>query len=164
MRRFSPIPALFAATLLTLTACDHFAAAQATPSAQPQLTPTTNDPCRVRLDPASTIVVETLRAADGSCVPPSNLVVYRCDPSLDPPVAAVDVAGARRRFLGGSYAVPVAAIPADALSVGIAEIGRIWITRDNRRLYVEAGGRDERRLPPPADAAASHPPAALLPG
>src|SRR6266581_2973045 len=90
MRRFSPIPALFAATLLTLTACDHFAAAQATPSAQPQLTPATNDPCRVRLDPASTIVVETLRAADGSCVPPSNLVVYRCDPSLDPPVASVD--------------------------------------------------------------------------
>src|SRR5213076_911143 len=68
MRRFSPVPALFAAALLTLSACDHFAAAQATPSAQPQLTPATNDPCRVRLDPASTITVETLRAADGSCV------------------------------------------------------------------------------------------------
>ena len=164
MRRFSPVPTLFAATLLTLTACDHFAAAQATPSAQPQLTPATNDPCRVRLDPASTITVETLRAADGSCVPPSNLVVYRCDPSLDPPVAAVDVAGARRRFLGGPYAVPVAAIPTDALSVGIAEIGRIWITRDNRRLYVEAGGRIERWLSLPADGALSNPPTAFMLG
>src|SRR5438445_6489711 len=135
MRRFSPIPALFAAALLTLTGCDHFAAAQATPSAQPQLTPATNDPCRVRLDPASTIVVETLRAADGSCVPPSNLVVYRCDPSLDPPVAAVDVAGARRRFLGGSYAVPVPAIPSDALSVGIAAIARTTIYRAYQRYH-----------------------------
>src|SRR2546426_2906149 len=139
MRRFSSIPALFAA-LLTLTACDHFAAAEATPSAQPQLTPATNDPCRVRLDPASTITVETLRAADGSCVPPSNLVVYRCDPSLDPPVASVDVAGARRRFLGGPYAVPLGAIPTDALSVGIAEHGRTGITRDNPRSCGKAPG------------------------
>ena len=164
MRRSSLVPALFAAALLTLTACDHFAAAQATPSAQPQLTPAINDPCRVRLDPASTITVETLRAADGSCVPPSNLVIYRCDPSLDPPVAVVDVAGVRRRFLGGPYAVPVAAIPTDALSVGIAEIGRIWITRDSRRLYVEAGGRIERWLSLPADGAVSNPPTAFMLG
>src|SRR5439155_11417896 len=89
MRRFSLVPALFAA-LLTLTACDNFAAARATASAQPELTPAPGaaaraaDACRVQLDPASTIRVETLRAADGTCVSPSNVVVYRCDPSLDP--------------------------------------------------------------------------------
>ncbi|HEX9257019.1 MAG TPA: hypothetical protein VF907_02090, partial [Actinomycetota bacterium] len=69
MRRFPRSPALFIATVLLLTACDHFAAARATASAQPQLTPgAPSDPCRVQLDPASTITVETLRAADGSCV------------------------------------------------------------------------------------------------
>jgi lysophospholipase L1-like esterase len=165
MRRFSLPPALIAAALLTLTACDHFAAAQATASAQPQLTPAPpTDPCRVQLDPASTIRVETLRAADGSCVPPSNLVVYRCDPSVDPPVAVADVAGVRRRFLGGSYAVPLASLPTDALPVGIAEIGRIWTTRDSRQLYVEAGGRIERWLSLPADGALSNPPTAFMLG
>src|SRR5207237_8449105 len=114
--------------------------------------------CGVPRCPGWTMAVETRRAADGSCVPPWSLVVYRCDPSLDPPVAAVDVAGARRRFLGGPYAVPVAAIPTDALSVGIAEIGRIWISRDDRRLYVEAGGRIERWLSLPAVGALSNPP------
>jgi len=169
MRRFSLVPALFAA-LLTLTGCDHFAAARATPSAQPQLTPAPGaaaraaDACRVQLDPASTIRVETLRAADGSCVSPSNLVVYRCDPSLDPPVAVADVAGVRRRFLGGPYAVSVAALPTDALSIGIAEIGRIWTTRDSRRLYVEAGGRIERWLSLPADGTLSNPPTAFMLG
>ncbi len=165
MRRFSLVPTLFAAALLTLTACDHFAAARATASAQPQLTPAPpTDPCHLQLDPASTIRVETLRAADGSCVPPSNLVVYRCDPSLDPPVAVADVAGVRRRFLGGSYAVPVAALPTDALPIGIAEIGRIWTTRDSRQLYVETGGRTERWLSLPADGALSNPPTAFMIG
>ena len=169
MRRISLVRALFSVVLLTLTACDHFAAARASASAQPQLTPAPGadaraaDPCRVQLDPASTITVQTLRAADGSCVPPSNLVVYRCDPSLDH-VAVADVAGARRRFLGGSYAVPVAALPTDALPVGIAEVGRIWTTRDGHQLYVEAGGRIERWLSLPADGALSDPPSASMIG
>ena len=169
MRSSSLVPALLAA-FLTLTACDNFAAARATASAQPELTPApgaaarVGDACRVQLDPASTIRVETLRAADGNCVSPSNLVVYRCDPSLDPPVAVADVAGVRRRFLGGPYAVSVAAVPTDALPIGIAEIGRIWTTRDSHRLYVEAEGRIERWLSLPADGALSSPPTAFLLG
>ena len=170
MRRLPHVSVLFAVGLLTLTACDHFAAARASASAQPQLTPAPGaaaraaDPCSVQLDPASTIRVETLRGADGSCVPPSNLLVYRCDPSLDPPVALTDVAGVRRRFLGGPYAVSVPAVPSDALSVGIAEIGRIWTTRDNHRLFVEAGGRVERWLSLPPDGALSNPPTAFMIG
>jgi hypothetical protein len=165
MRRFPRSPELFIAALLLLTACDHFAAARATASAQPQLTPAApSDPCRVQLDPASTITVETLRAADGSCVPPSNLLVYRCDPAVDPPVAVADVAGVRRRFLGGSYAVPVSSLPTDALPVGIAGIGRIWTSRDNRQLYVETGGRIERWLALPADGALSNPPTTFMLG
>ena len=170
MRRFSLPPALIAAALLTLTSCDHFAAARATASAQPQLTPAPGaaaraaDPCRVQLDPASTIRVETLRAADGSCVSPANLIVYRCDPSLDPPVAVADVAGVRRRYVGGQYAVPVSSIPTDALPIGLAEIGRIWTTRDSRQLYVEAGGQVERWLSLPADGALANPPTAFMLG
>src|SRR5205814_3384999 len=60
--------------------------------------------------------------------------------------------------------VPVAASPTDGLSVGIAEIGRIWITRDNSQLYVEAGGRVERWLSLPADGALSNPPTAFMLG
>src|SRR2546428_7281097 len=46
----------------------------------------------------------------------------------------------------------------------MGEIGRIGITGDNRRLYLEAGGRVERWLSLPTDGALSNPPTAFMLG
>src|SRR5262245_49521599 len=124
-RRLSPV--LFA--LLTLTACDHFAAARASAPPTPLFTPVPGaaaraaDPCDVG-SPSAEVSVQTLTAADGSCVPPTDLVLYRCDPSMEQ-VAVADIDGSRRRFLGGAYAVRVDALPPDARQIGVTGSGRI---------------------------------------
>jgi len=146
--RLSPV--LIAGALLVLTACDHFAAARASAQPPPSLTPVPGadaraaDPCRVT-GPTAAMTVETLTAADGTCVPPSDLVLYRCDPNLET-VAVANIGGGDRRFLGGAYAVPVDALPADARPVGVTGAGRISTTPGDRALYVEEGGRIERWL------------------
>jgi hypothetical protein len=162
--RLSPV--LLAGALLASTACDHFAAARASSPAQaPPLTPVPGadraaDPCFV-VRPNPAVTVGTITADDGSCVDPSSLVLYRCDPSQEM-VAVASIGDADRRFLGGRYAVPVAALPVDARPVGVTGVGRVSSTPGDRALYVEAGGRIERWLALPSPGAVVAPTAFMV--
>jgi hypothetical protein len=164
-RRLSPV---LVVALLTLTACDHFAAARASAPPSAAFTPAPGavaravNPCDVG-SPGPAVTVETLTAADGSCIPPSDLAIYRCDPTLEQ-VAVAGIGGSSRRFLGGAYAVPVDALPVDARTVGVTGAGRVSTTPDDRALYVEAGGRIERWLSLPSDRTAPLSPTAFMIG
>src|SRR5213078_585519 len=126
-QRLSPL--LLTTALVASTACDHFAAARASAPPSPGFTPVPGadaraaDPCDV-VSPDPEVTMGTITAEDGSCVPPSSLVVYRCDPAQEQ-VAVAGIDGASRRFLGGAYAAPVDALPADARTVGVTGAGRI---------------------------------------
>jgi hypothetical protein len=163
-RRLSPI--LFAALALAATACDHFAAARASAPPGASLTPAPHadaraaSPCDV-LNPGPSVSIETVTAADGTCVPPSRLVVYRCDPG-QAQVAVADIHDAPTRFLGGVYAVPVDGLPADARPIGVSGSGRIWTSAGDSALYVEAGGIVERWLALPNAAAVASPTAFMV--
>jgi hypothetical protein len=144
---------------MILSACDHYAAA-ASPEA-PSLTPAPLVPspadrvtkCVGVFVDAATVTVQTLRLANGSCVPAADAVVYRCDPSLDQ-VAVLDAGSAPQTFLGGRFAVKMATVPAGARPIGVAGIGRLYVVPGNDRwLYVESGGSYERwlELPPAGD-------------
>jgi hypothetical protein len=168
--RFRGAVAFLTGVLLLATACDQYAAAGAAP---PSLTPAplgraqvappfTARGCDVPIV-ASTAVIEPLRLADGSCVPAATALVYRCDPAFDP-MAALDLGGHPRRFIGGRYAVPLAALPPDSQAIGLTGIGRLYATpTDPRALVVEAGGAIERwlALPNPSEVG-DHPTAALI--
>ena len=162
-RRLSPILLAFA---FAATACDHFAAARASAPPGASLTPAPHadaraaNPCDV-VNPGPSVTIETITAADGTCVPPANLVVYRCDPG-HPQVAVADVHRSSKRFLGGSYAVPVDGLPPDARPVGVTGSGRIWTTSGDRALYVEAGGQVERWLALPSRTSVSSPTAFMV--
>jgi hypothetical protein len=162
-RRLSPILLAFA---LAATACDHFAAARTPAPPRPSLTPVPHadaraaSPCDLA-NPGPSVTIETIAAADGSCVPPTSLVVYRCDPG-QPQVAVADIQQSPKRFLGGTYAVPVDGLPPDAQPVGVAGTGRIWTTSGDRALYVEAGGQVERWLALPSPASVSSPTAFMV--
>jgi hypothetical protein len=155
---------------LLLTACDHYAVAGA-PGQTPVLSPAPPSGQTLRpvacagvaTDEASA-VVEALRRSDGSCVPSSEAVVYRCDPAFDP-VAELGTATGIRRFLGGAYAVSVDQLPFDAHEIGVAGIGRVYVQPDDARsLFVESGGGLQRWLRLPDAAGVAHPPSALLIG
>jgi hypothetical protein len=179
MRRMVPHPrrrpplrvarrCLWCLAFLLLTACDHYAAAGAprqTPALSPAPSGQTLRPVActgVAIDAAST-VVESLRRSDGSCVSPSEAVVYRCDPALDP-VAELGTATGIRRFLGGAYAIPVEQLPFDASEIGVTGVGRVYAQPDARALFVESGGVIQRWLRLPDPAGLAHPPSALLIG
>src|SRR5512141_602696 len=102
------------AAMLLLAGCDHYAAAQTI--AGPSLTPAPSpapvpvaDPCS---EPSvgAPVSVELALRSDGTCAPLRTVFAYRCDPAL-PAVAVVDDGRGIRRFLGGSYAVPVTTLP-----------------------------------------------------
>jgi hypothetical protein len=162
-RRLSPI--LLAAALAS-TACDHFAAARVSAPPLASLTPApyadarADSPCDV-VNPSPSVTIETITAADGTCVPPSSLVVYRCDPGQQQ-VAVADIHDAPNRFLGGTYAVPVEGPPPDARPIGVTGTGRVWTTSGDRALYVEAGGRVERWLALPNPGSVTSPTAFMV--
>ncbi len=160
---------VWACAVLLLSACDHYAAA-GPPGQTPALSPAPPTAharptaCTLVSTTDVSAVVETLRRADGSCVPASEAVVYRCDPAFDP-VAEVGTPTGIRRFLGGAYAVPVDALPFDASEVGVTGMGRLWMgSGDASSLFVESGGRIERWVRLPDAAAISHPPSIFLIG
>ncbi|HTG46605.1 MAG TPA: hypothetical protein VK646_02995 [Actinomycetota bacterium] len=109
------------------------------------------------------IVVEPVRQADGSCLAPRKAVLYRCDPSFDP-VFALGIESLPHRFLGGAYAVPVATLPDDARAIGVSSFGGLFLSADQRRLYVEAGGLIERWLTLPDPNRIEQPPTAFMIG
>jgi len=172
-RRLPPRPFVLLPLLLALAACDHYAAAgvpqtpQVTPVASPAPRPGQEPGPASCTDVATTVttaIVETLRLADGSCVPPAQTLVYRCDPAFDP-VAVLDLGGEARRFLGGAYAVPVDALPDGARPLGVSAAGRLYADpSDPRWLFVEAGGMVERWLALPDRLDVSAPPTAQLIG
>jgi hypothetical protein len=135
------------------------------PVAEPQLAPNAIPRGRCDLSSAETgsTVAEAVRLADGTCLLPRNAVVYRCDPAFDP-VVSLGIESLPRRFLGGTYAVPVATLPDDARPLGVASVGGLFVTPDRRALYVEAGGRIERWLSLPDPNSVDQPPSAFMIG
>jgi hypothetical protein len=158
---------LLIASLALLVACDHYSAAEGEPA--PSLAPgpspfvaAQRDPCFTP-DPPSPITVSVVHRADGTCWPISKELVYRCDPSM-PAVAEVDVGQGVRRFLGGSYAVPVA-LPATALSEGVTPFGELFLDPgDPSFLWVRSDGVTERWLALPNRAKLADPPTAQMIG
>jgi len=158
---------LLIASLALLVACDHYSAAEGEPA--PSLAPgpspfvaAQRDPCFTP-DPPSPITVSVVHRADGTCWPISKELFYRCDPSM-PAVAEVDVGQGVRRFLGGSYAVPVA-LPATALSEGVTPFGELFLDPgDPSFLWVRSDGVTERWLALPNRAKLADPPTAQMIG
>jgi len=171
--RRRPGAAALLVALLVATACD--AASAGAPSLSPGppqdassaspdgaiLVP--HDRCDVSDAEQGSTIVEVIRQADGSCVSPAHAVVYRCDPSFDP-VLALGIESLPHRFLGGAYAVPVATLPDDVRPYGITSMGALFLSSDQRRLYVEAGGRIERWLTLPDANRIDQPPTAFMIG
>jgi hypothetical protein len=161
------------ALALLAAACDHYAAAGAgaPETGTPELTPVPTmvaeaqlETCPTVLAEAGAAVVDTLRLSDGSCVPVDVAVVYRCDPSLDP-VAVLDLHGERNRFLGGTFAVAVPALPEGVRALGITALGRVFeIPGDPRWLFVESGGGFERWMALPPLGSVGDPPSVQLIG
>ena len=155
--------------LVLLTACDHYAAAQGT-AVPPSLTPTPSlapvaqsDSCAAPAAP-SPITVALVRRVDGSCAPFDQAFAYRCDPSM-PAVAVIDDGQATRRFLGGSYAVPVPAVPPTAFPMGITGLGALFQDpSDPRYLWVQADGDTRRWLAIPNENKISDPVTAQMIG
>jgi len=149
-RSSMPFLPLLAVACLLLAACDHYAAAQGVQS--PQLTPVPSlapvaqkDSCAPPPAP-SPITVALVRRVDGSCAPLDRAFVYRCDPSL-PAVAVIDDGSGVRRFLGGSYAVPVPKVPAAGFPMGVTGFGAVFMNpADPGFLWVQADGITERWL------------------
>jgi len=140
--------------LLLLTGCDHYAAARAADG--PSLTPVPSpapvpvaDPCEGP-EVAAPVSVELALRSDGSCAPLDTVFAYRCDPA-QPAVAVVDDGRGVRRFLGGSYAVPVTALPPQAFPIGVTGFGALnQDPSDPRYLWVEADGQVSRWLALPS--------------
>jgi hypothetical protein len=155
---------------MILAACDHYAAA-AGPAA-PSLTPAPLVPspadrssgCVGVSVESATVTVQTLRLADGSCVPAADAVVFRCDPSLDQ-VAVLGAGSAPQSFLGGRFAVKMATVPGGARPIGVTGVGRLYVVPGNDRwLYVESGGSYERWLELPPTGDVSDPPTVAMIG
>jgi hypothetical protein len=144
--------------VLALTACDAYTASEgpaSTDGVTPALTPAPSgvaevvaaSPCDAVGDAGAAVAIETLRRIDRSCVDPRDAIVVRCDPGLDP-IAILDAGtDGERRFLGGTFAVPVDEVPQRAAAIGFGPTGRYYLDQDDdRRLYLESGGHAERWL------------------
>lgn len=151
---------------LTATACDSYTA-----RAAPSLTPVaqTGDAAIGPADCAGVavddpvVVVETLTGVAG-CVPPTQALIYRCEPIADP-VLELDPAGDARRFLGGAHAVAIPGPPEGARAIGVSTLGRVFDLPDDPRFaYVVAGDRTERWLALPDRAQVGTTPTASLVG
>ncbi|HJX07876.1 MAG TPA: hypothetical protein VJ736_07380 [Actinomycetota bacterium] len=161
-------PWLFVLSLTLLAACDHYAATkgEAPPSLVPGPSPigaAQHDPCFTP-DPPSPITVSVVHRPDGTCWPLDREMVYRCDPSM-PAVAEVDVGEGVRRFLGGSYAVRVSAVPPTALSEGVTPFGELFVDpSDPSFLWVRSDGVSERWLALPNRSKLADPPTVQMIG
>jgi hypothetical protein len=159
-------PLLLAVGLLVLLACDRGTLVEAGPS--PNLTPVPaapvqRDPC----DPPNAdhpISVAIVHRPDGTCVPLARSFLFRCEPSL-PAVAVVDNGQGVRRFLGGSYAVPVPAVPPTALEMGTTPFGEVFEDpADPALIWVQADGVVRRWLAIPNRNKLSDPPTVQMIG
>ncbi len=144
-----------AAALVVLSACDHYTAiggqSAATAAVAPTPAPSPGPPqpaadCRAIVVHDPNVVVEQLRL-DERCVDHSTAVVYRCDPSYDPVALVQEGSAEPHRFLGGTFAVPVDALPPQVRALGVSGAGRLFVDpADPRWLYVQADGTITRWL------------------
>ena len=75
----------------------------------------------------------------GNCIPRRRVVGYRCD-GVDPIVVFDAGSGSERRFLGGTFTVPVPGLPDDAQVVGVGDGAQlVAVPDDPRRLYTVRG-------------------------
>jgi hypothetical protein len=142
---------LAVAVMVLLAGCDHYAAARAaaqpslTPAPSPAPAPVVTDVCAAP-DVGAPVTVDLVRRADGTCAAFRQAFAYRCDPA-QPAVAVVDDGRGLRRFLGGSYAVPVPALPPQAFAIGVTGFGALYQDpSDPSFLWVEADGVVSRWL------------------
>jgi lysophospholipase L1-like esterase len=102
---------------------------------------------------------------DDGCVPPEQLLGFRCSP--DEPVVIEVGAGARRapeRFIGERWATPMDALPTDAFPLGDGGNLQVFgVPGDPRTLYVARDDTVERWLRLPR-LGASDPPTAFVIG
>jgi lysophospholipase L1-like esterase len=158
--------ALTAAAVVAFASCDRAAEPRGEPS--PNLTPVPAAP--VARDPCAApqvghpLTVALVRRPDGTCVPFGRTFLYRCDPTL-PAVAVVDSGQGIRRFLGGSYGVPVAAVPSTALTLGVTPFGEVFEDpADPSFVWMQADGVTRRWLAIPNANKLSAPPTVQLIG
>jgi hypothetical protein len=118
--------------------------------------------CELPETPSDDVAVERVKVPGGGCLPGDVALVYRCDPALDP-VATLGAGSARRRFLGGRFAVPVDAVPVGSRSLGVTTLGRLWSLGADG-LFMESGGTVERWLALPGRNEVGEPPSALMIG
>jgi len=165
--RRSRLPMLVLALTL-LVACDPYSATKS--EAAPSLTPVPSTIAAVQSDPCTApdlpapISVSVVHRSDGSCWPLSREVIYRCDPAM-PAVAEIDVGQGPRRFLGGQYAVKVAAPPQSASSEGVTPFGEVLLDpSDPSFLWVRSDGTTQRWLALPIRSKLSSPPTVQMIG
>jgi len=154
--------------MLLLAACDHYAARAAaepslTPAPSPAPAPVVTDAC-VPPSLGAPVTVDLVRRADGTCAPFRQAFAYRCDPSL-PAIAVVDDGRGIRRFLGGSYAVPVPSLPPQAFALGVTGFGALYQDPSNPSfLWIEADGVVSRWLALPNESKLADPVTAQMIG
>ena len=171
--RRRPWTAALLLALLAASACDAASAGAPSLSPGPQTAQPAaaqqgalvvpHDRCDVSAAEQGSTVVEVIRQPDGSCLAPTHALLYRCDPSFDP-VLSMGIESLPHRYLGGAYAVAVPTLPDDVRALGVTSMGGLFLSTDQRRLYVEAGGRIERWLALPDPNRIERPPTAFMIG
>ena len=100
--------------------------------------------CEATAALASGALVGRYRSATGACVAARQLSSLRCSPGTLP----VMIRGTNGRisvFLGGTFAVPVAEVPATAALIGVSATDRVWWERGT--LWVEPASGPPARWP-----------------
>jgi len=111
-----------------------------------------------QLPPPASLV----RFRDDGCVPPTDLVGFRCAPDA-PPVIERTVDGITDRFVGGRFAVPVDALPAEAVPIGEGADMQVYaVPGDPFLLYVGEGESVARWLRLPRRAVGNPPTAYVI--
>ena len=102
---------------------------------------------------------------DGECIARSLIVGYRCD-GADPLVVLDAGSDTERRFLGGTFAMPVRSLPENAEVVGVGDGAQlVTVARGQRWLYTVRGSAIWRWLAlPPAEEIATQTPTAFMVG
>jgi hypothetical protein len=90
------------------------------------------------------VLIGRYRTLDGGCVPARRVLAVRCAVERTPIV--VQRLGRQRSLvhLGGRFAVPVRALPPDAVEIGVSASERLLVAEG--QLYVEASGSVTRWL------------------
>ena len=111
-----------------------------------------------RLPPPSSLI---LFRHDG-CVPPTELFGFRCGDD-EPPVLERTTGGVTERYVGGRFAVPLDALPADAIPLGEGADMQVYAAGgDPALLYVGVGESVTRWLRLPRRAVANPPTAFVI--